>query len=81
METSLEEEEGRTSRIQMSKQFDYSKHQRMFFPSKNMGIKRLNMGMTVQFASSSSINGSDKIFGYEWSSLSQVHSIRNGAPR
>ena len=80
METSLEEEEGRTSRIQMSKQFDYSKHQRMFFLSKNMGIKRLNMGMTVQFASSS-INGSDKIFGYEWSSLSQVRSIKNGAPR
>ena len=42
----------------MSKQFDYSKHLRMFFSSKNMGINMLILGVTVQFASSSSINNS-----------------------
>ena len=45
--------------MEASKQFDYLKHQSMLFPSKNKGINRLNLGMTIRFASSSSINDSD----------------------
>ena len=45
--------------IEVSKQFDYSKHLRIVFSSKNMGINRLILGVTIGFASSSSINSSD----------------------
>ena len=71
----------RDLRIEASKQFDYSKHPRLLFLSKNGDINRLNLGMTIQFASSSLINGSDEMLKCESSSLSHVHLIRNGAPR
>ena len=60
---SLEEEESMRSRIKTSKQFDNLKYLRILFSSKNKGINRLNLGLTVQFASSSSINGSDEMLG------------------
>ena len=44
---SRKEEETRDSRIEVSKQFDYLKHLRMLFPSKNIGINRINFGVTV----------------------------------
>ena len=37
----------------MSKEFDYSKHLRMLFLSKNMGINRKNLVVTIRFVSSS----------------------------
>ena len=40
--------------IDLSKLFDYSKHPSMFFPSKNKGINRLNLGVFVRFASDGS---------------------------
>ena len=44
---SLEEEKkARDSRFEMSKQFDCSKHLRMLFRLKNMGINRLQLGVT-----------------------------------
>ena len=36
----LEDEEARDSRIEMSKQLNYSKNRRMYFPLKNMCINR-----------------------------------------
>ena len=64
----------------MSKQSDYSKHLRIFYLLKKIGINRLNLGMTLQFFSSSSINGSDEMLRYELSSLSSIRLIRYGAP-
>ena len=61
--------------------FDYKKHLRMLFTSKNMGINKLNLGMTVWFASSSSLNSSDEMFKYESSLLSCVCLIKYGALR
>ena len=63
----------------MSKQFDCSKHQRMLFLSKNRGIDRLHLGVTIRFVSSSSINSSDAMLGCESSPLSPVHSSEDGA--
>ena len=54
---SQEDRKIRDTRIEMSKYFDCLKHPRMLFPSKNIGINRLQLGMTVRFASSSLING------------------------
>ena len=54
----------------MSKQFDYSKHLRTLFPSKNKGMNRLILGLTVRFTSSSSINGSDLTHEYKLMPLS-----------
>ena len=61
----------RDLRIEMSKQFDYSKHPRMLFLSKNKGINRLHLSVTFQFASSSSINGLDVT--KECESMSLIH--------
>ena len=63
----------------MSKQFDCSKHLRMIFPSRNKGINRLHLGMTIQFASSSSIKNLDEKLIFELSSLSLVCSIEDRA--
>ena len=65
----------------MSKQFDYSKHPIIHFASKNIRINRQILGVAGGFYISSLINGSDKMSGCEFSSLSCVRPIINGAPK
>ena len=65
----------------MSKHFDYSKHSRIYFMSKNMHINRQNLGVAVGFGSSCSINGSDETLGCESLWLSRVRSIKDRALR
>ena len=67
--------------IEMSKLFDCLKHSTIFFPSKNKGINRLRLGVTVRFASLSLINDLDEMLGCKWSSLSPIHPIKEGALR
>ena len=63
----------------MSKQFNCSKHLIMFFPSKNMGINRLHLGVTIRFSSSSSIKGLDEMLRCESSALSPFCLIEDEA--
>ena len=65
----------------MSEEFDCSKHLRMLFRLKNRSINRVNLGVTIQFASSSSINGLDEMLGCEWSRLSLIYPIEDGGLR
>ena len=56
------------------------KIQECSFLSKNMGINMLNLGLTIRFASSTSINSSDETLGWESSRLNPIHLIKDGAP-
>ena len=53
----------------------------MLFLSKNRDINRLNLGMSVQFVSSSLIKSSDETLECESSRLSHVCLIKDGALR
>ena len=57
------------------------KHPKMLFPSKNKGINRQNLGVTIQFASSSLINGSDAMLECKSMPLSHGRWIPNEALR
>ena len=65
----------------MSKQFDYSKHRRIVYIVEEHVYIWAKLGIPVEFGSSSSINGSDKMFGFKFLPLSHVHSIKDGAFR
>ena len=53
----------------------------MLFLLKTRGINRLNLGVTIQFASLSSINISNEILGYISSPLRSVYRIEYVALR
>ena len=59
----------------MSKKFDYSKHPRIHFLSKRERIDRVKVERSHSIFSSSLINGSDEMSGYESLLLSRIHSI------
>ena len=67
----------RDSRIEMSKQFDCSKHSRMVYIVKKYAYKYAKLGVVVRFRSSSSINGSDVKQECELMFLSHGCSIGN----
>ena len=47
----------------MSKQFDNSKHPRIFYIVEEYVYLYADLGVTVRFGSSSSINGSNEMLG------------------
>ena len=65
----------------MSKHFNYSKHPRIHFLSKNICINKQNLGIGVRFGVPSSINGSNETLRCKSLSLSHVCPIINGVPR
>ena len=65
----------------MSQESDCSKNSRMLLPLKNMGVNRLQLGMTIWFASSFFINSSDETLRCESSWSCSFYSIKDGVPR
>ena len=65
----------------MSKELDNSKQLRMFYIIEEHVYLWAELSMTVGFDSSSSINGSDKMLGWELFPLSYVCLIKDGAPK
>ena len=63
----------------MSKIFIDLSIQKYFTLSKKGDISRRNLGVAIRSASSSLINGPDKILGYKSTSLSCICLIENGA--
>ena len=62
---SLQRKKERDSSIEVYTSFDYSKHLRILFLSKNKGTNKKNLDITVRFASSSLINVLNIMLEYE----------------